>query len=55
MAHSTSSQPQPLNARSNASVGGIVYAVVALTINAAGVRDIAQNLLQKYRARGATA
>ncbi|HEX8470565.1 MAG TPA: lipopolysaccharide biosynthesis protein [Brevundimonas sp.] len=35
----------------DASVGGIVYAAMALTINAAGVRDIAQGLLQKFRAR----
>jgi O-antigen/teichoic acid export membrane protein len=39
----------------DASVGGIVYAAVALTINAAGVRDIALGLLTKFRARQATA
>jgi O-antigen/teichoic acid export membrane protein len=39
----------------DASVGGIVYAAVALTINAAGVRDIALGLFQKFRARQAVA
>jgi O-antigen/teichoic acid export membrane protein len=39
----------------DATIGAIVYATVALTINAAGVRDIALGLLQKFRARGATA
>ena len=39
----------------DATVGGIVYAAVALTINAAGVRDVAMNLLAKVRARRAAA
>jgi O-antigen/teichoic acid export membrane protein len=39
----------------DASVGGIVYAAAALTLNAAGVRDVALRLLAQFRARGATA
>ena len=39
----------------DAGVGGIVYAVVALTLNAAGVRDVAMRLLGQARERGATA
>jgi O-antigen/teichoic acid export membrane protein len=39
----------------DASVGGIVYAMAALTLNAAGVRDVAGRLLTQFRARGATA
>ncbi len=39
----------------DASVGGIVYAVVALTLNAAGVRDVAMRLLSRARERRATA
>ena len=39
----------------DATVGGIVYAVVALTLNAAGVRDVAMRLLTRARERRATA
>lgn len=39
----------------DATTGGIVYAAVALTLNAAGVRDVALRLLDRVRARGATA
>jgi hypothetical protein len=39
----------------DATVGGIVYAAVALTLNAAGVRDVALRLLTQARQRGATA
>ena len=39
----------------DASVGGIVYAAAALTLNAAGVRDVAKRLLTQFRARGAAA
>jgi O-antigen/teichoic acid export membrane protein len=39
----------------DASVGGLVYAAAALTLNAAGVRDVALRLLERFRARGATA
>lgn len=39
----------------DASVGGLVYAAAALTLNAAGVRDVAMRLLERFRARGATA
>jgi O-antigen/teichoic acid export membrane protein len=39
----------------DASVGGIVYSAAALTLNAAGVRDVALRLLTRLRARGATA
>ncbi|MBW8304980.1 MAG: lipopolysaccharide biosynthesis protein [Brevundimonas sp.] len=39
----------------DAGVGGIVYAVVALTLNAAGVRDVAMRLLTRARERRATA
>jgi len=39
----------------DASVGGIVYAAVALTLNAAGVRDVAMRLLTRARERRATA
>jgi O-antigen/teichoic acid export membrane protein len=39
----------------DASVGGLVYAAAALTINAAGVRDVAVRLLTQRRARRAAA
>ena len=39
----------------DASVGGLVYAAAALTLNAAGVRDVAARLLNDLRARRATA
>ncbi|HST92086.1 MAG TPA: lipopolysaccharide biosynthesis protein [Brevundimonas sp.] len=39
----------------DASVGGLVYAAAALTINAAGVRDVAVRLLAQIRARRAAA
>ncbi|KQY86635.1 MULTISPECIES: lipopolysaccharide biosynthesis protein [unclassified Brevundimonas] len=39
----------------DASVGGLVYAAAALTLNAAGVRDVAARLLAQARARRATA
>ena len=39
----------------DAGVGGIVYAAAALTLNAAGVRDVALGLLARHRLRGATA
>lgn len=39
----------------DASVGGGVYAAAALTLNAAGVRDVASRLLNDLRARRATA
>lgn len=39
----------------DASVGGIVYAIVALTLNAAGVRDVAMRLMTRARERRATA
>ena len=39
----------------DASVGGAVYAAAALTLNAAGVRDVAQRLLEQARERRATA
>jgi O-antigen/teichoic acid export membrane protein len=39
----------------DASVGGLVYAAAALTLNAAGVRDVALRLLGRYRTRGAAA
>lgn len=39
----------------DASVGGVVYAAVALTLNAAGVRDVALRLLARNRDRRATA
>ena len=35
----------------DATVGGIVYAAMALTLNAAGVRDLALRLLHQFRAR----
>ena len=38
----------------DSSVGGLVYAAIALIINAAGVRDVAQRLLARRR-QGATA
>lgn len=38
----------------DASVGAAVYAAAALTINAAGVRDVALRLLARFRARRAT-
>jgi hypothetical protein len=37
----------------DATIGGMVYAAAALTLNAAGVRDVAMRLLA--RRRGATA
>ena len=37
----------------DASVGGIVYAAVALTLNAAGVRDLALRLIKQFRDRKA--
>lgn len=37
----------------DASIGGIVYAAAALTLNAAGVRDVAGRLLVQFRARRA--
>lgn len=39
----------------DAATGGVVYATVALTLNAAGVRDVALRLLHRFRARGAAA
>jgi hypothetical protein len=36
-------------------IGAAVYAVVVLTLNAAGVRDVALRLLEQFRARRATA
>ena len=39
----------------DAGVGGFVYAGVALTLNAAGVRDVAMRLLAQARDRRATA
>ncbi len=39
----------------DAAVGGVVYAAVALTLNASGVRDVARSLAARLRARGATA
>lgn len=39
----------------DAGVGGVVYAAVALTLNAAGVRDVAMRLLGQARERRATA
>lgn len=39
----------------DASVGALVYAAAALTLNAAGVRDVAMRLSGRLRARGATA
>ena len=39
----------------DASVGGLVYAAVALTLNAAGVRDVALRLIAARRARSALA
>lgn len=39
----------------DASVGAIVYAAAALTLNASHVRDVALRLLAKVRARGAEA
>lgn len=39
----------------DAGVGGTVYAAVALTLNAAGVRDVALRLFNSFRARLATA
>ena len=39
----------------DATVGGLVYAAAALTLNAAGVRDVALRLLGRARERGATA
>lgn len=39
----------------DATVGGVVYALAALTLNAAGVRDVALRLLAQFRARRAAA
>ena len=39
----------------DASAGGVVYAAAALTLNAAGVRDVAMRLLGQARERRATA
>jgi len=39
----------------DAGVGGLVYAAVALTINASGVRDVALRLLARFKARGVEA
>ena len=39
----------------DAGVGGLVYAAAALTLNAAGVRDVALGLLARRRIRGVTA
>ena len=39
----------------DASTGAIVYAAVALLLNAAGVRDVALRLLQRLRAGSAAA
>jgi len=39
----------------DASVGGLVYAAVALTLNAAGVRDLALRLIKQFRDRKAVA
>lgn len=39
----------------DAGVGGAVYAAAALTLNAAGVRDVALRILQSVRARRAVA
>lgn len=39
----------------DASIGATVYAAVALTLNAAGARDLAVRLIGAVRARGATA
>ena len=39
----------------DASVGGIVYAAAALILNAAGVRDVAMDLMARCGLRGATA
>jgi O-antigen/teichoic acid export membrane protein len=39
----------------DASAGALVYAAAALTLNAAGVRDVAMRLLVRMRTRGAAA
>ncbi|KQS55863.1 polysaccharide biosynthesis protein [Brevundimonas sp. Leaf363] len=39
----------------DAAIGGAVYGVAALLLNAAGVRDVARRLLKSFRARLATA
>ena len=39
----------------DATVGAVVYAIVALVLNAAGVRDVARRLLNQARNRRATA
>jgi len=39
----------------DASIGGIVYAACALTMNAAGVRDILLDLIARFRARSVAA
>jgi O-antigen/teichoic acid export membrane protein len=45
----------PVELIAKAAIGGAVYAAVALTVNAAGVRDTGRRLLTAYRARGAEA
>jgi O-antigen/teichoic acid export membrane protein len=39
----------------DAAVGGLVYATAALILNAAGVRDVALRLLERFKARRAAA
>lgn len=39
----------------DAAVGGVVYAAVALTLNASGIREVALGLAARLRTRGATA
>ena len=39
----------------DATVGGLAYAAIALTLNASGVRDVALRLFKSFRARLATA
>jgi hypothetical protein len=39
----------------DAAVGGVIYAAVALTLNASGIRDVALRLAVRLRARRATA
>ena len=45
----------PVELIAKAAIGGAVYAAVALTVNAAGVRDTGRRLLTAYRTRGAEA
>ena len=45
----------PVELIAKAAIGGAVYAAVALTVNAAGVRDTGRRLLNAYRTRGAEA